>query len=294
MRWLKQEVDPRPLAVARIAVAVAAVLNLVEAAAVLDAAARLDARDPALAFLPPVTSTGAVALLLTGVVAALLLALGAFPRPAAITVAVLLLGAGVWDHQAYSNHFTLTGLCAAWLAFSRSDAAWSIRSHVRGRRPVERSHQILLMGQITTCYLFAALVKLNESFLSGAVLDSVLTVKLAPEVLPVLALAAVATELFLAVGLWVRRTRVLALAAGVGLHGSIVVLMMESERLGLLAFGLVCVGLYPLFFAQAQTCGSGPEQGRCPLPVRRAAGTTGFVTGTADRPADLGQASRRP
>ncbi len=54
----------------------------------------------------------------------------------------------------------------------------------------------------------------------------------------------IATELFIAIGIWFRRTRRLALLIGIVLHVSIVVLM--HDRLPLFTFAVVCLSLYPL------------------------------------------------
>lgn len=59
-----------------------------------------------------------------------------------------------------------------------------------------------------------------------------------------MALLVIATELFIAIGIWFPRTRMLALVTGVGLHVSIVALM--HERLPLITFAVVCLSLYPL------------------------------------------------
>lgn len=41
----------------------------------------------------------------------------------------------LWDHQAYTNHFWLTTLLLVLLAFTRSDAQWSVRALARGGCP---------------------------------------------------------------------------------------------------------------------------------------------------------------
>ena len=101
------------------------------------------------------------------------------------------------------------------------------------------------MTQLSACYLFAALAKLNPDFLSGEVLRQFLTVSLSTEATRVLAAMTVAAEFFLAFGLWLTATRWLAAAVGIGLHLTIPVMM--SDRFGLVCFSLTCLSLYPMF-----------------------------------------------
>lgn len=61
-----------------------------------------------------------------------------------------------------------------------------------------------------------------------------------------LAIATVVTELFLAAALWIRRLRVLAVVAGVGLHLSILI-GLSDQTLVLTAFAAACMSTYWLF-----------------------------------------------
>ncbi len=107
--------------------------------------------------------------------------------------------------------------------------------------------------QLTSVYLFAGFSKINPEFLSGRVLDHYLSdsalggrhVWDRPEVLGPAALAIVATEIFLAVGLWLPPTRKLAMAVGLLFHVSILVALEPSA--GLVIFAVESVAVYPLF-----------------------------------------------
>ena len=66
-----------------------------------------------------------------------------------------------------------------------------------------------------------------------------------------MAIAAIATELFLAGAFWWRRTRVIAVIVGVMLHASIVIGMAE-QTVPLAIFGLTCISAYGLFLTRPQ------------------------------------------
>jgi hypothetical protein len=154
----------------------------------------------------------------------------------------------VWEQQTYSNHMMFIAWLALWLAVVPSDASWSLAARERGGRTVCWGDQVLLMAQLSVCYLFAALSKLNPGFLSGDGLQSYVTVRvdLPGPVWAVLAGAAVLTELGLSLGLWLPRTRWVAGVAGLLLHLTILVAMW-SHAWALSAFGIACLALYPMF-----------------------------------------------
>jgi uncharacterized membrane protein YphA (DoxX/SURF4 family) len=220
------------------------------------AVARLDQVSlPQWAWLPPLTVALAHMGLALGVVLSLLLALGAWARPAALGVAALAIGAPLVEQQLYSNHVTLLAVTAAWLACSRCDTVWALRPPATGRAPVRLRDQLPIMTQVSVVYLATGLVKVNERFLSGDVIASTLRVDLPPTVTAAMAWAAVTTELALAVCLWLPRTRWWAASAGLVLHLSIPVLMTSTAQL--VPFSMVMVACYPLFLQ-----GTRPPEGR--------------------------------
>jgi hypothetical protein len=136
------------------------------------------------------------------------------------------------DQQTYSNHLYLFAILAAMLA-------------LRGRYVA-----LVLKGQLTLVYFFAAVSKLNPAFLSGLVIAGSLRPEFdrlrTPWVLVPLAVSAIGLELFIADSLWVPRRRSRAATFGILMHVSFVVLM--NNTVSLAAFGIACVSLYPLFW----------------------------------------------
>jgi hypothetical protein len=102
---------------------------------------------------------------------------------------------------------------------------------------------------LSGCDLFAALRKVNGTYLDGRPLGLWLWVAVPAGLLPVMAVASVLTELSLAIGLWLRPVRWLAAGAGVMLHLSIVV-GMAADNVVLFAFALACVPTYALFLTR--------------------------------------------
>ena len=151
----------------------------------------------------------------------------------------------LWDQQTYSSHRLLATLLMTYLIFAKAGTAWSIRP-VPGRPSVVWWPQLLMMSQLSVCYLFAALSKMNLVFISGAPLSRWVWIELPRSFYTLTAMATVLVELAIAVGLWFPTSRRVAVVLGLGLHLSIVVLMKE-ETMALVAFTLTCVSLYPLF-----------------------------------------------
>jgi len=164
----------------------------------------------------------------------------------------------VLDQQTYSNHlFLLFLLGAIWLLASAPPG---------GPRELP---VLLLKTQITAVYLFAAVSKLNPDFLSGGILGRELYASgfspgywtPPPEVLCLAAAGVVLAELALAGGLWLARWRGFIMVMGMALHAGMVLLMPGEERLGIAAFALACISVYPLFVME------GSARNRIPVPV---------------------------
>jgi hypothetical protein len=138
------------------------------------------------------------------------------------------------DARTYSNHLYL--LCVVVLVLT-----WAENTTAR----------TLLRVQLTIVYFYAALAKVNLSFLSGAALLPYTRTVLPEswirvEVLAPFALGTVLAEGFLAVGFWSKRGRPWAWAIGIALHAGAVALV-EQGRLAVLVFGITMVGLYTVF-----------------------------------------------
>lgn len=184
------------------------------------------------------------AALVTGAVwavAAISIAVDRWVRVASLVIIVLAVFVAVFSDLAmYNQHLYLLGSICAILA-------------------IDVEVEVLLKWQLTIAYVFAAVTKLNEWFLSGSVVyesavqrpfwHSVIGTEPPVTLVVAVAIGAVLTETFLAFAFWTR-LRWIALAVGLGFHGGMLVLMSQDMpsalRLGI--FGGLMVCLYLPFF----------------------------------------------
>jgi hypothetical protein len=249
MRVTDVRVDPRPVAIARIGLGLAVVISALEVSVILLNVAQGRLRFPVYAWLPAPTEAAVTVYLALAVSAGLALAVGYRAAAAAGVSAGLGVVALLWDQQTYSSHLLLITLLVTYLAFAQSDTRWSAWRARPRRELVRWWPQLLMMTQVSVCYLFAGLSKVNGTYLDGGPLGLWLWVAVPAGLLPVMAVASVLTELFLAVGLWLRPTRLVAAGAGLALHVSIVI-GMAADNLVLFAFALACVPTYALFLTR--------------------------------------------
>ena len=248
MRLMELRVDPRPIALVRITLGIALVSNALEAWVILH---RVEERMrvPVVDWMPSPTATAIDVFVVLAVVAGVAVAIGYYVAGAAVASTVLGAWVFLWDQQMYSNHRTLVAMLVAYLVFAESDARWALRRRSKSLATVRWWPQLLIMTQLSTCYFFAAASKVNPEFLAGDLFATWLRWPLPDGLYPLLAAGTVATELFLAIGFWWRRTRAIAAVAGVGLHVSIVVAMAE-QTVPLIAFALACLPAYALFLTR--------------------------------------------
>ncbi|AEG42903.1 HTTM domain-containing protein [Isoptericola variabilis] len=244
-------VDGRPVAGARMMLAVALAVTVVESSAYLSRIADGRMRYPVLDWLPAPTTDAVLVYLALGLVAALLLLAGVLAGWAAGLGSALGAWALLWDQQTYSSHLVLCTLLLLYLAFARSGTRWSLSARLRPREDptVPWWPQLLMLTQVSVVYLFTAVAKINPVFLSGEPLDGWTWLPGPPWVFQAMALATVAVELFLAVALWVPRLRVLAVLAGVALHAGIVG-GLDHLNVVLFAFALTTTSTYGLFLTR--------------------------------------------
>ncbi|WP_353815988.1 HTTM domain-containing protein [Agromyces sp. SYSU T00266] len=250
MRLIELQVDPRPVAIARMGIGVATVLMSLEAFEIL---ARISSGLLAAPVFPQVPELNLISLILLAILqvaAGSAVTLGWRTEFAAGLSLVLSLVTFLADQQTYSNHRLLVTLLLAYLLFAKSGTAWSLR---RTRRPglVPFWPQLLMMTQLSVVYFFSAISKINPTFASGKPLETWVWVSLPWQAYTIAAIMTIVVELVIAFGLWFRASRRVAALLGVGLHLSIVVLM-DHETLALTAFAVVCVSLYPLFLTRPQ------------------------------------------
>lgn len=246
------EVDARALALARIGIGLGALLNIVEAYfTLIQVAEDGTVAMPTFDGLPAVTTVTVTVFLALTAPAAIALMLGLFVPVVAPWLAVTTLAVIAWEQQTYSNHYVLAAWLCAWLTFARSDRTWALGAADRAPAAPTLDRVVLLMTQLSICYCFAALVKLNGPFLSGDTLRGYMSVGLPDAAYPLLAVATVATEFTLAVGLWIPRFRWVAAAAGLGLH--LVIPFTITKPYPLVSFSIICLSLYPLFLTRPST-----------------------------------------
>lgn len=114
-----------------------------------------------------------VAIFLGCAVAAGLVAVGAFFRPACAVLGAGLVYIFLLDRAYYLNHWYLACLLVGLIATMPADAAWSVdaRWGERGRASVPGWTLWLLRFQIGLVYLFAGLCKVNPEWLRGQPLE---------------------------------------------------------------------------------------------------------------------------
>lgn len=240
------EVDPRPVAIVRIALAAALLMNAIESFSLLHGIARGKLAMPVLSWIPAPTGPATVTYLVLGAIAAVMLAVGWQASAAALLSGALGVVALLWDQQTYSSHLLLATLLVCWLVPARADQCWAV-----GRRSgnVPWWPQLLMMTQLSVCYIFAALSKINPDFLDGRALQSWVRFSLPDPVFPIVAVVVIGIELFLGYGLWWPPTRRVAATLGACLHVAIIV-SLTGQTLGLVAFALTCVPVYLLFLTR--------------------------------------------
>lgn len=260
-RLVERTTDARPLGVTRMLLGFAAILLTFELA---DSLGRLGApgifRFPVLEALARIPGSLAVPVLI-GLWASASFALLLGWRARAASAALVVLGLVVLgtDQQLYSNHLTLLIVLVGLVGLADGGAALSLDARAgRGSARVPEWGIWLIKLQITIVYLFAALSKLNPSYLSGSVMASYLRTD-GPLAVPgswrtfepmlVLSTVALLTELFVAVALWLPRWRRNAFVVGLGLHAFI--LLTFQPPLALLIFGLASLAPYILFLDAA-------------------------------------------
>jgi hypothetical protein len=162
------------------------------------------------------------------------------------------------DQQLYSNHVYLLGTVVVLMAIADAGRTWSVDARrAQQSRSVPRWAVLLIMLQLTSVYLFAAVTKINEGFLSGAVMERSFEPSMLERVeilmpLEVLAPLAIVTELFLAAAFWHSTARWAALPVGIGFHALNVMIMGHGSWYNLSVFALVMLSMMLVFFTRME------------------------------------------
>lgn len=243
-----------PVGLARAAVGTAAVLGAVEVTSELH---RLHNRSllrlPRLDNLPEIPPGAVNLFLICWVLAALAFGLGWHTRVAGSTLAGVIGYVLLLDRQLYSNHLYLMLLMVVLLTIADSGAAFSQDARRYGPRGTVPAWPVMLLKiQMSLVYGFAVLSKLSPVYLSGVVLAANMRLPglqaVPPVLFSLLAVASVMTEAFLAVALWSKRLRALAVVVGFGFHLTILLTMRLVPDL--ITFGLLTAGAYLVFFSR--------------------------------------------
>lgn len=248
--------EPRAVGVARAAVGVAAILEGLERAPILERMTEPGTLSvPYVAGQPTILVVPAAVIVIAWVVLAATFAAGAFTTQTGISLVLLLAAVLFSDQQLYSNHLYLLIWFVGLLTLARSGSALSVDAwRGRGRASVAAWPIDLLRLQVIVLYLFAGISKLNLVYLSGTVVavslrqDGPLAVPAAWRSFEVMAAASfvsVLAELGLAVGLALPRWRRAAFVVGLGVHATIA--LWFDPTLPLVIFGLMSLGPYVLF-----------------------------------------------
>lgn len=248
---LFDEIESRPLGLARLIIGAAALIRLWAAVPEL-----LALTDPKVLLFPyadwaPVPSTPLVlGILVLWAVSALLFTFG---WRVGLTGTALTLAIGTAlaiDQQTYANHLYLMAWLVLLLTLAGAGSGLNVR---RTDRPVVFWPVMLLMTQLSIVYAFSAVTKLNEAFLSGSVLAGYMGTGVlpfpealrTPWILGPLAALALFVELFVAFFIWRPRFRPAAFVLGFLLH--LAIALSLADTLKLVVFALEMLALYPLF-----------------------------------------------
>lgn len=244
---LNSSIDPRPLALCRILVGLAAAAFTFEWVGVLArAASGKYIAIPAIDGLPHLAPQFVAILFAVSLAGAVAMMLGVAGRMPSLLVAATTGTVLLTEHQAYSNHLVLLFSLSLLLGMSGAAGAWSL-SRDRIADGVPYWPAFLIKAQITSIYAWTAISKLTPDYLDGRVLRTFLHpwVPLAQDVLPAVAVLSVVAEASLAVFLWVPQFRKAAFALGGALHLGIVVLLQDPASL--IGFAMLMATGYVLF-----------------------------------------------
>jgi len=276
---MRRQTDSRPVALARILVGLAAMGNALEYWAAMNRLlAPTVVKMPYLAWLPYPSLVAAQVLIGVWLIAALLFIVGLQTRLSGAMLTAIMAYVLLLDQQLYSNHLYLGILVTLLLTIVDSGARFSLDARYRGRRDRIAEWPVLLLKvQVSIVYFFAALTKVNPTYLSGDIMAHFIhadVLRLVPAgwslVAPMQALSilSIVTEFFIAFALWFAFWRWLALLAGLGLH--LTIILIGGRAIGVpdivfTVFALSIVPLYALFFPFPQPrmpaeCFNGSDQ----------------------------------
>ena len=260
LQIVSRQTDARPVAIVRMLVGLAAIGFALEAWVNIGRVLSPQVVDmPYVAWYPSLPVATLPLFIGLWLCAALAFVLGLGTRLCGAILTLSMVYTLFFDQQLYSNHLYLVTLVVLLLTIAESGARFSLDARRSGGRDLILEWPILLLKiEISIVYFYAALLKVNPQYLSGVMLSSFWPFNQLAErsggwswVLPIVAVASILAELFLAVALWVPRLRWLALAVGIGFH--MLIVWTGGAQPGVpdipfMIFALVTVAPYALFF----------------------------------------------
>jgi Vitamin K-dependent gamma-carboxylase len=257
-RILRLRANPRLVAITRIMIGIAAALAAFEACRLLTRLLEASViKLPYFELIPMLSPRILPIFIGLWLLAAVAFVVGWKTRIAGGALAIVIGYTLLLDQQAYSNHLYLLFLMVLLLTLADSGAALSLDAARLGTRTTIAGWPVLLLKiQVSTVYIFSAIAKVTPEYLSGEVLTQSLkqygyfAVPLSwrvPNAMRVLAVTAIALELFIGLALWSKRLRLGALVAGVAFH-ALIIAAIDSSRLSLGVFALEMFAVYLLFF----------------------------------------------
>lgn len=250
--FFEEGLDPRPIALARMGVALAALARSVESYGYIRYVLQPEtARAPVIDGLPLLSLHWLPYYSAAWALAAIAFFFGFRTRTAGAVLTAAIGYHLIADQNLYFNHIHFMMLVVFLLTVAGAGATWSVDWWLAGfpRRTVLRWAVTLGAAQVSIVYFYTALAKISPYFLSGDVLTKVLrgvpdAIK-TPELMTAASYGVVGGEMFLAFAMWVPRTRVAALLLGVAMHASI---PFAIHPYGLLfIFSATTIGAYGFF-----------------------------------------------
>ncbi len=262
LQIVSRQTDARPVAIVRMLVGLAAIGFALEAWVNIGRVLSPQVVDmPYVAWYPSLPVATLPLFIGLWLCAALAFVLGLGTRLCGAVLTLSMVYTLFFDQQLYSNHLYLATLVVLLLTIAESGARFSLDARWSGGHDLILEWPILLLKiQISIVYFYAALLKVNPQYLSGAMLASFWPFNelvalpggwSSVQILPFLAVISILTELFLSVALWVPRLRWLALAVGIGFHVMIIYTggaTPGEPDIAFAIFALVTVAPYILFF----------------------------------------------
>jgi len=262
LQIVSRQTDARPVAIVRMLVGLAAIGFALEAWVNIGRVLSPQVVDmPYVAWYPSLPVATLPLFIGLWLCAALAFVLGLGTRLCGAILTLSMVYTLFFDQQLYSNHLYLATLVVLLLTIAESGARFSLDARWSGGHDLILEWPILLLKiQISIVYFYAALLKVNPQYLSGAMLASFWPFNelvalpggwSSVQILPFLAVISILTELFLSVALWVPRLRWLALAVGIGFHVMIIYTggaTPGEPDIAFAIFALVTVAPYILFF----------------------------------------------